>query len=89
MEVSHKEKLLFTKDDWSIYSAEYKYAGVRGHVTAYAHHHECAISGGYSGAVGSPTNCWHTGDLIQKCILCNAKVPDGIQALVVLYQWEK
>ncbi len=106
---SHKERLLFTKDDWSIYKAEYVYAnrgrpdparsasgsgaGNEGYILAYAHHQGCIDDddGTYGEPPESaePVNCWHTGDSCQRCILCNADVPVGIQALIVMYQWEK
>ena len=86
---THNEKCLFTKDGWSIYKGEYRHASVKGQVLAYAYHHSCGELGGYKEITGDPTNCWHTGDLKQRCILCNEAVPDSIQTLVVLYQWEK
>ncbi len=89
MDEEHKAKCLFTKDGWSIYPSQYLRAGERGQIVAYAHHQGCPEHRGYSDEdTGDPTNCWHTGDWKQRCILCKEAVPDGIQALVVLYQWE-
>lgn len=78
-----EKKLLFTKDDWSIYLADYAKAGLGGSIMAYAHHQGCTSSV----LEGNPTNCWHPGDFKQKCVLCRVDVPDGIQALITLYQW--
>ena len=64
---SHKERLLFTKDDWSIYKAEYvyadrgrpdparsaSYAGNKGYILAYAHHQGCIDDDGTYGSAAA------------------------------------
>lgn len=86
MSIGSSNKLLFKLDEWSIYKDMYH--GHGGRVTAFAHHDACTSRLTGSLKIGErPTNCWHTGDTRQSCILCNAIVPDEIQGLIYLYQY--
>ncbi len=81
-----KSRLLFTKDDWSIYAFSHALRRYTGHISAYAYHNGCMEMKDVQD-YGKPVNCWHTGDLNQRCILCSVAVPDDIQTLVVLVSW--
>jgi len=90
MNESSKDKVLFTLGEWSIHKAEYVYHGHSGRVSAYAYHITCQGEETYdlyARRTVEPTNCWHTGDILAKCILCSTAVPDEIQGLVILYQY--
>ena len=84
-------RVVYEESDWSICTRDF-----RGHVgiVVYANHTSCTI---YKRGTkdkgstlyyisGSDMTCWYTGDRYQTCLFCDAKVPDSIQTLIVLYQ---
>ena len=78
--VKEKKHMLFEGNEWDIYKAEdAKYPHVK--LVVFAHHRGCQSE------KKDLMNCWWLGDHMPKCIMCQTKVPDSIQALIMLYTY--
>ena len=76
-----RERLVYEGEGWGIIVDDAR-------PKTYATHEACTVSH-RSGEVGSSYGamCWDgTG---SKCILCKETVPDGIQGLILMLNWEK
>ena len=76
---------LFKGDGWDIYDGGQDMYPHRD-LVIFANHRTCRKIGSKDRDI---MNSWWLGDLEQRCILCEAKVPDNIQALVTLYVYGK
>ncbi len=89
------EKLLIEIDGWGIIEQQamvspYMYASPY----VYASHQcllEIAADGDYSASEGMVygEGCWTSRQPKTKCYHCHEPVPEGVQALVKLHEWEK
>ena len=77
---------LFRGHGWDIYPAisEYLHTLPNPTLIVFAHHRACPGEGHVK---AEKMNCWWLGDLKQHCVVCDAKVPDNIQALIALYTY--
>lgn len=71
--------ILFEDEEWKLLKEDNTNA-----FSVYANHKHCT---GTENDNDGTLNSWYLRDIDTRCILCDGKVPDGIQALVTLYEY--